>query len=94
MRIVFKDLKHGEIKLMPEKGHVGDEIQITGEGLKDDQNINIKYENDKLYVDYINDSELYHYDQDIFETYQLYKYYRFNFIKDQKENIISLNRSK
>ena len=53
-------------------------------------NITIIYKNDKLYVDYINNSELHHYDQDSFETYQLYKHFQFNFIKDQKGNINAL----
>ena len=53
-------------------------------------NIIVRYENDKLYAEYINNSELHHYDQDTFETYQLYKHFQFNFIKDQRGNIISL----
>ena len=53
-------------------------------------NITVIYKNDKLYVDYINNSELHHYDQDSFETYQLYKHFQFNFIKDQKGNINAL----
>ncbi len=52
--------------------------------------INVKYENEKLYVDYINDSKLNHYDGDTFETYQLYKQFQFNFLKDKKGNINSL----
>jgi len=52
--------------------------------------INVKYENEKLYVDYINDSELHHYDGDIFETYQLYKHFKFKFLIDQNGNINSL----
>ena len=42
------------------------------------------------YVDYLNDSELHHYDGDTFETYQLYKQFQFNFLKDEKGNINSL----
>ena len=53
-------------------------------------NIIVKHKNDKLYIDYINSSELYHYDQDIFEAYQLYKYYQFKFIRDQKGKVIEI----
>ncbi len=66
-------------------------IDYAGEYQNDGYgNINVKFENDKLYFEYINDSELYHYDQDIFEAYVLYKFFQFDFIKDQKGNIVSL----
>lgn len=53
-------------------------------------NIIVKYENDKLSIDYINNSELHHYDQDIFEAYQLYKFYKFEFSKDLEGKILAL----
>lgn len=66
-------------------------IDYTGEFQNDGYgNIIVKYEKDKLYIDYINNSELYHYDQDIFEAYQLYKYYQFKFIKDLEGNVVAL----
>jgi len=50
--------------------------------------ITIHYSNNKLIADYINQSELHHYNEDEFEGYQLYKHYRFEFIKDSN-NLIS-----
>ena len=61
------------------------EFQNDGYG-----NIIVKYENDKLFIDYIIKSELYHYDQDIFEAYQLYKYFQFKFIKDLEGNVVAI----
>ncbi len=66
-------------------------IDFTGEYKHEGYgNIIVRYEKDKLYAEYINNSELHHYDQDTFETYQLYKHFQFNFIKNQRGNVISL----
>ena len=53
-------------------------------------NIHVKYENEKLFVDYINYSELYHYDKELFEAYQLFKFYQLEFIKNDGGEIVGL----
>jgi CubicO group peptidase (beta-lactamase class C family) len=53
-------------------------------------NILIQKEGDKLFVDYINNSELFHFDQETFETFQLHKFFQFKFINDSEGKIIEL----
>ena len=52
--------------------------------------IKIEYHENKLFADYINQSELHHYDKNEFECYQLYKYYKFNFLEDSTGKITLL----
>jgi len=52
--------------------------------------INIVCKNDTLYIEYIDESELIHYDRDEFQAYQLFKYYHFYFEISDEDKVVSV----